>query len=133
MPSNKWGEWQVYLEAYQLGLIDKVEALKKTEIFDKDGILQRADEIAQLQGQLQQAEEQIKELSGDLQTARRESVSARQRTEVEKYKTKLSSSETQTKADAKVAVGKLENVVKLEQVSEKLRQQRNGQPRKEKS
>jgi len=133
MPSNKWGEWQIYLEAYQLGLIDKVEALKKTEIFDKDGILQRADEIAQLQGQLQQAEEQIKELSGDLQTARRESVSARQRTEVEKYKTKLSSSETQTKADAKVAVGKLENVVKLEQVSEKLRQQRNGQPRKEKS
>ena len=38
MPSNKWGEWQMYMEAYQAGLIDKVEALKKTEIFDKEGV-----------------------------------------------------------------------------------------------
>ena len=61
-----------------MGLIDRVEALKKTEIFDKDGILQRTDEVDQLKNQLQSQEQQIKDLSGDLQTARREAVSARQ-------------------------------------------------------
>ena len=119
MPSNKWGEWQVYMEAYQAGLIDKVEALKKTEIFDKEGVLQRTDIITQLQQQLEQAQEQIKDLSGDLQTARRETVHTKQAIEVEKTKSRLSQAEAKSKADAKNEVDKLQNSVKLE--SEKLR------------
>ena len=131
MPSNKWGEWQIYLEAFQLGLIDRIEALKKTEVFDKDGILQRTDEMQQLQQALGQAQEQIKELSGDLQTARREAVAARQRTEVEKFKARMSESDHKMKADGQIAVSKLDNAVKLE--SEKLRmktQMANGQTQK---
>ena len=119
MPSNKWGEWQVYMEAYQAGLIDKVEALKKTEIFDKEGVLQRTDIIAQLQQQLQSAQEQIKDLSGDLQTARRETVHTKQAIEVEKTKARLSTAEAKAKASSKGEVDKLSNAVKLE--SEKLR------------
>ena len=84
MPSNKWGEWNVYMEAYQAGLIDRVEALKKTEIFDKAGVLERTDMISQLQSQLQSAQEEIKKLSGDLQTAHRESEKLRLATEAEK-------------------------------------------------
>ena len=114
MPSNKWAEWQVYLEAFQLGLIDRTEALKKTEVFDKEGIIQRFDEIEQLKQALEQAEGQIKELSGDLQTARRESVQARQRTEVEKFKTRINEMEVNAKADTKVTAGKLNSAVKLE-------------------
>jgi hypothetical protein len=131
MPSNKWAEWQIYLEAFQMGLIDRTEALKKTEIFDKDGILQRSDEVDQLKGQLQQQEEQIKELSGDLQTARREAVSARQRTEVEKYKAELEGRKLEGKAGAKVAAGKLSNLVKLEEqrLADRLKIA-NGQPPK---
>ena len=119
MPSNKWGEWQMYMEAYQAGLIDKVEALKKTEIFDKEGVLQRTDIIAQLQQQLQGAQERIKNLEGDLQTAHRESVSSRKRTEVEKFKSRLHEQESDSKAATKMAVNRLENAVKLE--GEKLR------------
>ena len=121
MPSNKWGEWQIYMEAYQAGLIDRVEALKKTEIFDKEGVLQRNDAIAQLQQQLQMAGEQIKRLEGDLQTAHRESISANKRTEVEKYKTKLKQDEFSAKSETKLSVDKLKNVVNLE--AEKLRLQ----------
>ena len=77
---------------------------------------------------------QLKELSGDLQTARRESVAARQRTELEKFKADLDGEKTKTKADAKIAVSQLDKVVKLEQMGERLRQQKNGQPQtKEKS
>jgi len=119
MPSNKWGEWNVYMEAYQAGLIDKVEALKKTEIFDKEGVLQRTDLIAQLQQQLQGAQGEIKKLSGDLQTAHRESVQARKKVEVVKFQGKLKEQEYDSKTQNKASIDKLSSAVKLE--SEKLR------------
>lgn len=112
MPSNKWAEWQIYLEAFQLGLIDREEALKKTEIFDKEGVLRRTDMVQQMQSQLAQAEAQIKELSGDLQTARRSEVASRQRTEVEKYKAGLAELKADSKAQAKLAMNKMEMAVK---------------------
>ena len=119
MPSNKWGEWNVYMEAYQAGLIDRNEALKKTEIFDKEGVLSRMDMVAQLQQQLQGATEQIKKLEGDLQTAHREAISSRKRTEVEKFKADLKKIETDSKAKSEVSINKLNNAVRLE--AEKLR------------
>ena len=119
MPSNKWGEWNVYMEAYQAGLIDKVEALKKTEIFDKEGVMQRTDQVAQLQGQLQQAQEEIKKLSGDLQTAHRETIQSRKQVEVAKFQGKLKEQEYDSKTQNKVSIDRLSNAVKLE--SEKLR------------
>jgi len=119
MPSNKWGEWNVYMEAFQAGLIDKVEALKKTEIFDKEGVLQRTDEVAQLQGQLKGAQEQIKKLSGDLQTATRETIQSRKQVEVAKFQGKLKEQEYDSKTQNKVSIDKLSSAVKLE--SEKLR------------
>ena len=125
MPSNKWGEWNVYMEAYQAGLIDRQEALKKTEIFDKDGILQRMDVVAQLQQQLQGAQEHIKKLSGDLQTRDREAVSLRKQTEVEKFKGRLKDHELTAKTDGKLATGRLTNAVKLEQ--ERLRLATEGE------
>ena len=131
LPSNKWGEWQIYMEAYQAGLIDKVEALKKTEIFDKEGVLQRTDEVAKLQGMLQQAQQQLKKLSGDLQTQEREAVSSRKRTEVEKFKTRLKEQELEVKSSNKLSANKLGNAVKLE--SEKLRLRSETQLKKEKS
>ena len=131
MPSNKWGEWEVYMQAYQSGLIDKVEALKKTDIFDKEGVLTRTDQIQQLQQALGQAQNQIKKVSGDLQTAHRESIQARKRTEVEKFKAELSKESSSRKADDKLAIGKLKDAVKLE--SEKLRLGSQAQLRQEKS
>jgi hypothetical protein len=107
------------MEAYQAGLIDRVEALKKTEIFDKEGVLQRTDEVSKLQGMLAQAQEQLKKLSGDLQTADRESVAARKRTEVEKFKSQLAEQKFESKAQTRLATGRLKDAVKLE--SERLR------------
>ena len=131
MPSNKWGEWEIYMQAYQSGLIDKVEALKKTDIFDKEGVLSRTDQIMQLQQALGQAQEQIKKVSGDLQTAHRESVQARKRTELEKFKAELNKDSSVRKADDKLAIGRLKDAVKLE--SEKLRLGSQAQLRQEKS
>ena len=129
MPSNRWGEWSIYMEAYQAGLIDRTEALMKTDIFDKEGVMKRMDVVQQLQQQLQQAQEAVKNLQGDLQTANRESVSARKRTEVEKFKGELKSHESDSKSANRLAVGKLENAVKLE--AEKLRLRSQSQEKQE--
>jgi len=129
MPSNRWGEWSIYMEAYQAGLIDRTEALMKTDIFDKEGVLQRMDIVQQLQQQLQQAQAAVKNLQGDLQTAHRESISSRKRTEVEKFKTELKSQESESKSANRLAVGKLESAVKLE--AEKLRLRGQAQEKQE--
>jgi hypothetical protein len=86
MPSNRYAELEFYMDAYQKGIIDRQEVLKKTEVFDMEGVMERTDMIAKLQGQLEQAGEQIKKLKGDLQTRDREAVNLRKKVEVEKFK-----------------------------------------------
>lgn len=122
LPTSKWAELGVYLEAYQMGLVDRIEVLKKNpEIFDKEGILERMDEKQQMMQQIQGLQGQIKDLQGDLQTATRESVSDRKRVEVEKTKAKLSEVVSDAKADRRVESNKMQNKVKLE--AERLRRE----------
>ena len=122
LPTSKWAELGVYLEAYQMGLVDRIEVLKKNpEIFDKEGILARMDEKQQMVQQIQGLEGQIKDLQGDLQTATRESINDRKRVEVEKTKTKLSEVVSDAKADRRVESNKMQNKVKLE--AERLRRE----------
>jgi hypothetical protein len=111
LPSNKVSEYNMYLDAYKLGLVDDVEVLKKTEIFDKEGVLQRKGRMAQMQQYITQLENQVKKLSGDLQTSEREMVSARKRTEVEKFKSTLNEISSATKAKEKEKVMQLGNLV----------------------
>ena len=115
MPSSKYAELAVYLEAFQMGIVDRYEVLKKNpELFDKEGIMRRTEEEQLMHQQMQAMDAQIKNLQGDLQTAQRESVSDRKRVEVEKFKTRLSEINSESKADRRVQRGKLENEVKLE-------------------
>jgi len=114
LPESKWAIYGVYLEAFQLGLVDRREVLKKNpEIFDKEGVLQRMDEVAQLRQYVSQLEEKIKNLSGDLQTATRESISSRKQTAVEKTKRNLAEIESMMQADRKVKAAKLDAAVKI--------------------
>ena len=98
LPSNRYAELEFYMDAYQKGLIDQQEVLKKTEVFDMEGVLERTDMIAQLEGQLAQAGEEIKRLKGDLQTRDRESVNLRKKVEVEKFKGDLDQVSNKAKA-----------------------------------
>ena len=102
LPSNRYAELEFYMDAYAKGLVDRQEVLKKTEVFDMEGVMQRMDAIAQLQQQLQQSNEQVKKLKGDLQSRDRESVNLRKKVEVEKFKTGLD--KTQNKASAAASV-----------------------------
>ena len=86
------------MEALKAGLVDRQEVLKKTEIFDMEGVLQRTDTIAQLQQQLEAATKQLKKLGGDMQTLTRENVHLKQKVEVEKFKSGLDKVENKASA-----------------------------------
>ena len=126
LPSNKVAEYNMYLDAYKLGLVDDVEVLKKSEIFDKEGVLQRKGQMAQMQQYITQLENQVKKLSGDLQTSEREGVSARKRTEVEKFKTELNEITSASKVKEKEKVMKLGNLV--DQVGQSLEEDKKNEP-----
>tara|TARA_R100001594_G_scaffold8446_8_gene21783 strand:- start:13520 stop:15856 length:2337 start_codon:yes stop_codon:yes gene_type:complete len=111
LPTNRYAELEFYMEAFKTGIIDRQEVLKKTEIFDKEGVLERVDLIAQLQQQLQQAQQVIKDLTGDKQTRDRENVNLKQKVEVEKFKTKLADVETKSKAAGQIFERRLDDTL----------------------
>jgi hypothetical protein len=109
LPSNRYAELEFYMDAYQKGLVDRIEVLKKTEVFDMEGVLQRTDQIAQLEQQVKQAVDEIKKLKGDLQTRDREAVNLRKRIEVEKFKTELDGVSNKAKAAGTVYEKRLDD------------------------
>jgi TolA-binding protein len=86
------------MDAYKNSIIDRQEVLKKTEIFDVEGVMQRTDYIGKLESQLEEMQEQIKDLEGDLQTREREVYHAKQKAELEKFKSELDSQSNKAKA-----------------------------------
>ena len=78
-----------------------------------EGVLQRVDMIAQLQQQLKQAQEAIKELKGDKQTRDRENVNLKQKVEVEKFKTKLADVDTKSKYAGQLFERRLDDTLGL--------------------
>ena len=96
LPSNRWARFEYYKELYQMQIIDQIELLKQTDVADMEGVLERNDQRKQMAQQIQQLQAQIKQLSGDLQTAQRESVHDRKRVEIKEFEKKLA------KAEAKI-------------------------------
>ena len=109
LPSNRYAELEFHMEAYKNGIIDRQEVLKKTEVYDIEGVMQRTDMIAKMQAQLKQMEEDNKKLRGDLQTRDRESVNLRKRMEVEKTKGKLDQVTNKAKAAGTVFEKRLDD------------------------
>ena len=116
LPSNKVAEYEMYLEAYKLNLVDDVEVLKKTEIFDKEGVLTRKGMMAKMQSYIQQLEGQVKELKGDLQTADREAVHAKKQVITEKFKSDLNEVVSEAKFKERAKINQLEGVIDKAQV-----------------
>ena len=98
-------------DEYQKGIIDRQEVLKKTEVFDMEGVMERTDIIAKLQQELEQTQEEIKQLKGDLQTRDREAVNLRKKVEVEKFKGDLDQVSTKAKAAGDIYEKRLDDTL----------------------
>lgn len=97
LPTNRMAQLEMYMDAYKNGIIDKQEVLKKTEVFDMEGVMQRTDLIGELSKQLQKATETIKQMQGDLQTREREIYHAKMKAEIEKTKSDLKATSNKAK------------------------------------
>lgn len=84
LPSNRWARLRTYIELYQAGIIDQVEVLKKTDVVDAEGVINRASQMSQLQQQNAGLDQENKELKGDIQTRERELYHTKMQLEVEK-------------------------------------------------
>ena len=102
LPNNRWAMLQQYIELFERGLIDDVAVIRQTELPDGEEILERNSMYRQMQSQMQQMQDAISKLEGDLQTADREVRHARQRVELEKFKTQLNAMENNMAAAEEV-------------------------------
>lgn len=113
LPTSRLQEAAVYMEAYEKGLIDRTEALKKMEIFDKKGVLERMDTLTQLMNLAKEQQEYIKELEGDLQTADREVLHSKRQSILDKYKGRFEEVFQKVKAQKQVDMMELKKSVEL--------------------
>ena len=133
LPTNRYAELEFYKDAYQMGIIDRKEVLKKTEVFDAEGVEERMDSITRLQQALQGAQEEIKKLKGDLQTRDREAINLRKKAEVEKFKSELDRISNKSTAAGTLYEKRLDDVLSTvrKEVSSALKEDKQASPLKE--
>ena len=112
LPSNRYARFEYYMDLYKNGIIDQLEVLKQTDVANVEDVLNRNSKMKKLMSQVQGQDKQIKDLQGDLQTARRELVHARQRVEVEKYKANLNQSSNRADMASKLYAARTEDELK---------------------
>jgi len=132
LPSNRYAELEFHMDAYKNGIIDRQEVLKKTEVYDIEGVMQRTDMIQQLEEALKQSQEEIKKLRGDLQTRDRESVNLRKKVEVEKAKGKLDQVTNKAKAAGTVFEKRLDDTFSniKNEIAQAMKDRDNASPEK---
>ena len=120
LPTNKMMKAELLMNMYQNRVItDPTPIIRNLDVDNVDEILEREDRVKQLTGALQQAQNQIKQLSGQLQSKSREIISANEKVEVEKTKTRLKEMESGLKVGVEVGKQRISDEVKKKKDSDK--------------
>ena len=112
LPSQRWMEREYMMDLAEKGFGDEEMVLRNSDIKDVEDILARKSMVNQLGQALEQAQAEIKDLKGNLQTAERESVSSRKKVEVEKFKGRLKEDEIRTHQSTILFEERLNDVLK---------------------
>jgi hypothetical protein len=129
LPSNRFMELELYMDAYKNGIIDKVEVLKKTDVFDMEGVLQRSSYIGQLENVVKQQQEELKNLKGDAQTRDRENQHLMQTVELEKFKGDLKEGSVNVRKATQLHAERLGDLLKMKKESAKLEEKKKDTPK----
>ena len=76
LPINRWAYLEELKSLMQMGVVDDIAVLAETDIRNKENIVKRKSLYAQLQGQLQQMDEALKDKEGTIETLQRQLVQA---------------------------------------------------------
>ena len=76
LPVNRWAYLEELKQLMHLGVVDDIAVLAETDLRNKEGIAKRKSMYAQMQGQMGQMDEQIKDQAGTIETLERQLVQA---------------------------------------------------------
>ena len=107
LPLNRWALLEEYFRWYQSGLIDDIAMLAETDIRNKDKIVERKSQLAQMQSQLQSVQELIKDKDGTIETLQRQLVQAGIKMKVGDANTEIRKDVLETEAQQKLLRGML--------------------------
>ena len=110
LPLNRWAYLSELKELLKLGIVDDIAVLSETDIRNKEKIMKRKSLYAQLQKQVQQLEEQVKDKTGTIETLSRQLVQAGIKTKVQQGEMQVRKSAM----DAQLSYGRSSDKVKAE-------------------
>jgi hypothetical protein len=110
MPINRWALIDEYFKWFQAGLIDDIAMVAETDIRNKKQLLERKSLYAQLQGQLEQLTDAMKDKEGTIETLERQLVQSGIKMKIKDADSEVRKSVLETEAQQKL----LRNVMKNE-------------------
>ena len=116
MPINRWALLEEYFRWFQAGLIDDIAMIGETDIRNKKSIVERKSMYSQLQGQVAQMEEAIKDKEGTIETLERQLVQAGIKLKVGEGNTEVRKSVLETEAQQKLLRGLLKSEFEKEKL-----------------
>ena len=99
MPVNRWAYLEEWKELLRMGVVDDIAVLAETDIKNKDKIVQRKSLYSQLQGQIQQLSESMKDKDGTIETLERQLVQAGIKGKVMQADVEINKKKEQVKAN----------------------------------
>ena len=99
LPVNRWAYLEELKELMKMGVVDDVAVLAETDIKNKDKIVQRKSLYSQLQSQVQQLSEAMKDKDGTIETLERQLVQAGIKGKVKDAEVEINKKKEEVKAN----------------------------------
>ena len=113
LPVNRWAYLAELKELLQFGVIDDIAVLAETDVRNKEQIAKRKSMYAQLQGQLSQLQEAVKDKEGTIETLERQLVQAGIKGKVMQSEMEITKKKEEVKGDLKESYRGTEGKQKL--------------------
>ncbi|QDP50667.1 MAG: putative portal protein [Prokaryotic dsDNA virus sp.] len=126
LPVNRWAYVAELKELMQLGIIDDIALLAETDIKNKEQIAKRKSMYSQMQSQLGSQEEQIKDLSGTIETLERQLVQSGIKDKVMQAAVEINKKKEEVKSEIEKELLQTEGEQKLMQAEMKNQVQKNS-------
>ena len=102
LPLNRWALLEEYFRWFQAGLIDDIAMIAETDIRNKKQLVDRKSLYSQLQSQLEQLSEAMKDKEGTIETLERQLVQAGIKMKVQQGETEVRKDVLATEAQQKL-------------------------------
>jgi hypothetical protein len=99
MPINRWAYLEELKELMKMGVVDDIAVLAETDIKNKESIVKRKSLYSQLQGQVQQLSEAMKDKEGTIETLERQLVQAGIKGKVKDAEVEINKKKEEVKAN----------------------------------